>query len=390
VPLPSVERGEHDIELQLIFPSNPRFVFHDSCGFESGATEELEAVRNFISQRASKGSLKEQLHAIWFCFPTDDSERLLTSAELEFFEKIDTGRVPVIAIFTKFDSLEAGSYRTLRNQGKTLKDAQKAAPSHAEEQFTLTCLPMICEQKHPPANTVILRQMHRQGSDFSALIQESLSELIKKTVDALTADVLKQLFISVQRNNVELCMKYALDSGTITKLAQDGSAGPPEDQLLSDLFRWFPHVWKANEDLKDGDSLRDLMKRLLEMIKKWQRDDFDKFRKECRTELSRTLASLVGDSDGLQPLPEPLRILNLGATIVIVAGGTFWRRSEKVTPKDFRDSLYDYQSSGTADLVRKAIWDSFNGNTGSYDTSSGREKLLRIVLDHQMGPDRIR
>ncbi|KAG6328576.1 hypothetical protein ID866_10513, partial [Astraeus odoratus] len=35
----SLTRGEHNIEDELVFRSNPGFVFHDSCGFEAGSAE---------------------------------------------------------------------------------------------------------------------------------------------------------------------------------------------------------------------------------------------------------------------------------------------------------------------------------------------------------------
>jgi hypothetical protein len=60
-----LKRGMHDIEHQIIYPSNPGFVFHDSRGFESGAVEEVEAVHKFIKERASEPELKDRLHAIW-------------------------------------------------------------------------------------------------------------------------------------------------------------------------------------------------------------------------------------------------------------------------------------------------------------------------------------
>ncbi|KDQ16063.1 hypothetical protein BOTBODRAFT_31144 [Botryobasidium botryosum FD-172 SS1] len=113
---PTALRGKHHIDYELIFPSNPGFVFHDSCGFESGAVEELEWVREFIQDRASSGSMSKQLHAIWYCFPAD-SNRLMTAAEKEFFNKIDTGSVPVIAIVTKFDALDAAACTSLCEQG---------------------------------------------------------------------------------------------------------------------------------------------------------------------------------------------------------------------------------------------------------------------------------
>ena len=62
----TTQRGEHNIDDELVFSSNPSFVFHDSCGFESGSEEEVQTMRRFISERANTGSLDERLHAIWF------------------------------------------------------------------------------------------------------------------------------------------------------------------------------------------------------------------------------------------------------------------------------------------------------------------------------------
>jgi len=59
------QRGIHDIENQLIFKSNPQFIFHDSRGFESGSLDEIETVKSFIAKRALGKTLPEQLHAIW-------------------------------------------------------------------------------------------------------------------------------------------------------------------------------------------------------------------------------------------------------------------------------------------------------------------------------------
>jgi GTP-binding protein EngB required for normal cell division len=64
-------RGKHDIENQMIFEGNPGFIFHDSCGFESGHAEELDVVRTFIEQRSRTRSVNEQLHAIWYVDPSN-------------------------------------------------------------------------------------------------------------------------------------------------------------------------------------------------------------------------------------------------------------------------------------------------------------------------------
>jgi len=63
--LMTFQRGVHNIRDELVFTSNPGFVFHDSCGIEAGATNEIEAVQAFISERANARSLGKKLHAIW-------------------------------------------------------------------------------------------------------------------------------------------------------------------------------------------------------------------------------------------------------------------------------------------------------------------------------------
>lgn len=58
------QRGEHNIDNELIFKSNPKFIFHDSRGFESGSVNETETVKAFIERRAASETLSEQIHVI--------------------------------------------------------------------------------------------------------------------------------------------------------------------------------------------------------------------------------------------------------------------------------------------------------------------------------------
>ncbi|KAF7343548.1 GTP-binding protein [Mycena sanguinolenta] len=87
----SAERGEHNIDNQLIFKSNPQFIFHDSRGFEGGSADEIEKVTYFIEGRAQTRKLSEQLHAIWYCLPTDGNRPLL-EVEDRFFKISGTGK----------------------------------------------------------------------------------------------------------------------------------------------------------------------------------------------------------------------------------------------------------------------------------------------------------
>jgi hypothetical protein len=59
------QRGEHDIENEMIFESNTEFVFHDSRGFEAGSTLELVKVKNFVRKCSANTDLRNHLHVIW-------------------------------------------------------------------------------------------------------------------------------------------------------------------------------------------------------------------------------------------------------------------------------------------------------------------------------------
>ncbi|KDQ10084.1 hypothetical protein BOTBODRAFT_36512 [Botryobasidium botryosum FD-172 SS1] len=248
---PSSMRGLHKIDYSLIFPSNRGYIFHDSRGFESGATDELELVRAFIQTRAASNDMDEQLHAIWYCFPTDGN-RVITAAEQEFFGKIDTGRVPVIAVFTKFDALDSAAFQILEASGCPFEEAKQGAPAHAEEIFKSTHLPLIQNQPHPPKDVVYLRNMQKNILPHS---HKGVSELIEKTFTSLDDDALKSLLVFVQQSNIKLCIKAAVESGTITNaakaLAKQGQFGffEPDINFLGEILKWFPYIWTVSGDV---------------------------------------------------------------------------------------------------------------------------------------------
>ncbi|KAG6914450.1 hypothetical protein DXG01_017183, partial [Tephrocybe rancida] len=95
-------RGIHDINRPFSFDSNPKFIFHDSPGFEAGDEAQLKTVQEFIKKRAKATEVHDQLHAIWFCFAPDVS-RFLLDLEMDFFNQERAGKAPAIAVFTKFD-----------------------------------------------------------------------------------------------------------------------------------------------------------------------------------------------------------------------------------------------------------------------------------------------
>ncbi|KAJ7202389.1 hypothetical protein GGX14DRAFT_523982 [Mycena pura] len=191
----SAERGLHNIDDQLIFKSNPQFIFHDSRGFESGSAEEVKKVEIFIAQRAAARDLSRQLHAIWYCLPTDTNRPLLETDE-QFFKKHGTGKV--IAIFTKFDGLVTKAFQQLRAM-KSLKEAKTESAEQAQKMLTTDFI-------------IPLKATNFAPSDYVHLGEIQIRELIQKTATALTDDTLpvRLLFVSVQQNNIDVCARYAV------------------------------------------------------------------------------------------------------------------------------------------------------------------------------------
>ncbi|KDQ06500.1 hypothetical protein BOTBODRAFT_121416, partial [Botryobasidium botryosum FD-172 SS1] len=194
------QRGEHNIETQLVFPSNPGFVFHDSRGFEAGSDEELNKVTEFIRSKGNSRELRKQLHVIWYCIPTDNEARLLSGPEQELLRECSAGPVPLVVIFTKFDSLEARAFHELKGTGLTRQQAQQSAPQHAIAGFQRNHLSRLLGEK--PPKYICLKS--------ESLDSGKMAELIQQTVDAMGVDALKLLLVSVQRNNLQLTIEYAV------------------------------------------------------------------------------------------------------------------------------------------------------------------------------------
>ena len=69
------QRGEHTIDDELVFSNHQGYIFHDSRGIESGSTEELEILQEFIQRKRGEGRLRDRLHAIWFgCSSVQDAD----------------------------------------------------------------------------------------------------------------------------------------------------------------------------------------------------------------------------------------------------------------------------------------------------------------------------
>ncbi|KIK14893.1 hypothetical protein PISMIDRAFT_116271 [Pisolithus microcarpus 441] len=201
----SETRGHHNIEDELVFQSNPGFVFHDSCGFESGSVEQFDVMTKFVKDRAKTTKLDERIHAIWFCIPLNESHRMVMAAEKKNFDECDTGHVPVIVLLTKADTLSLEVVQELTGQGMSVDDAMKGA-AEVEKKKLDDYLEMVKDwldkKIFPPEDYLSLTGMQKEGANCTPLLT--------CTANALKEEVLQQLLISTQQSNLELCMEFAI------------------------------------------------------------------------------------------------------------------------------------------------------------------------------------
>ncbi|KAH9166176.1 hypothetical protein EDB89DRAFT_1857670 [Lactarius sanguifluus] len=186
------ERGEHRIDDELVFSNHRGYVFHDSRGIESGSAGELDMLREFIQRKCKEGRLRDRLHAIWFCVPMDNQRPEL---DLKFFKDICPERnVPVIAVFTKYDQFRRNVQIHVEDFGSPDDDVSDVAEKRFQEHYV--------NPLGDDVRFVRLEQMHKQSL--------GCDKLIETTAAALNDDIVGLMLLAVQRGNLELSVKRAL------------------------------------------------------------------------------------------------------------------------------------------------------------------------------------
>ncbi|KAL4067498.1 hypothetical protein V8B97DRAFT_1873691, partial [Scleroderma yunnanense] len=239
----SLERGEHNINDELIFRSNRGFIFHDSRGFKTGSEEEVRLMKKFLTDRAAAMKLEKRIHAIWYCIPLTDSARPVVAAEELFFNECNTGNVPVVVVLTKADAMQLEAIGQLRDEGLTIKEARLQGGKLAE-QLLANVKTQIQDQlrgcKHQPNDYLALYG----GLLLTSLIHEGMNKvnadcgpLLRCTTNALDDMELQQLVISTQQVNFNLNIEYAIKF--IMK-----QVNKPFDRkyLEAGILDWMPYV----------------------------------------------------------------------------------------------------------------------------------------------------
>ncbi|KAH9025907.1 hypothetical protein EDB84DRAFT_1611636 [Lactarius hengduanensis] len=185
-PLNMNQRGEHTIDDDLTFSNNDSYVFHDSRGIESGSTEELSVLQEFIRRKCRETRLANRLHAIWFALSSvlHPNGQPTTTARPQIVEDICPDRnVPVIVVFTKYDQFRRNVQIHSEDVGSPDHNAFDAADKTFKEHYLRPLGDDI--------RFVRLEKMNRQNM--------GCNELIEMTATALNGDIVGLMILAVQR-----------------------------------------------------------------------------------------------------------------------------------------------------------------------------------------------
>ncbi|KAH9030086.1 hypothetical protein EDB84DRAFT_1562654 [Lactarius hengduanensis] len=190
---PSMDRGEHTIEDELMFSNHRGYIFHDSRGIESASEEELGILQDFIRRKCREKRLRDKLHAIWYCIPMDNQRPGL---DLRFLKDIcPDENVPVIAVFTKYDQFRRNVKIDVEDYGNPDDKVSEVEEKIFQEHYL-----------HPLGDGVRFVRLEQMDKKTSRC-----DDLIEKTAAALNEDTVALMLLTVQKGNLQLSVKMALN-----------------------------------------------------------------------------------------------------------------------------------------------------------------------------------
>ncbi|KAG2137847.1 uncharacterized protein EDB93DRAFT_1253505 [Suillus bovinus] len=222
--------GEASIDHEFISPQNDRFVLHDSKGFEPGEIDNLKVVRDFIERRRVMPDLKNRLHAVWLCFeiPCAGGRLLETGVEqfLTLMRKGELGGIPIVVVFTKFDTLLVHVERTLdKSTIKGLDNAaiQKRIKESAEDKLKEACI----------------APLEKFAGSANGHHEETLARLIRTTEELVCKHVGTDASVTTsapQRVDPGLKIKASIEVGKRKYWKALGSSAPFKDRSMWDCL----------------------------------------------------------------------------------------------------------------------------------------------------------
>ncbi|KAG1869347.1 hypothetical protein DFJ58DRAFT_60635 [Suillus subalutaceus] len=285
--------GEVSIDHEFTSPQNNKFVLHDSKGFEPGEKDNLKIVRDFINRRRAKPDLKDQLHAVWLCFEIPRAGGRLLETGVEQFltskREGELGDIPIVAVFTKYDTLLDRMERTLdKSSIKSLSQAaiQDIIKKNAEDKLQEVCVAPLEKFAKSAIPHVTVSTNGNHEETLARLIQTT-EELVRNHVGT-DASVMTSV---AQRVDPGLKIKASIEVGKRKYWKALASSVPFKNRSMWDCL----HVLHTD------------------IVNVWNFQDPHGYL--CSPEFRTLMTNMVNELD-VGPPPDPNKTLSVGLTIV--------------------------------------------------------------------------
>ncbi|KAF4634398.1 hypothetical protein G7Y89_g3713 [Cudoniella acicularis] len=385
----------HQVWNEITFPGqNEDIILHDSGGFEAGNEAGFEEIQRFIESKLSASQLPDQLHCIWYCIPLGGPRPIQTSEE-KFFQEVDVGDIPVIAVFTHFDEVENKHEFALmkkhqrQNPGTGIPaDLSQTAHALAVRDYDEIYLPQLKKviRGGPHTNIEIRRVAIPPDGDPAG--DQGISDLIETTFNMLDKEgSLRRLWTSAQKQSadlkrhesIEIAIEYVRsvnvsNSVPLLPFLGGGMFAKSFNEILCRLiFQW--GLIDTSGVLKKSSTRRRLFEACLKLSK------------------SGRIATKVGLAINIAgPFTLPLitaALLKAAAGLILIFEDLFWKQREqqglRLTTQAVEEAANDFANG----KIREAAAAQIDGSVTSgsaYRTERCRDILtvaIRVARDER-------
>ncbi|KAN0124243.1 hypothetical protein V8E52_001892 [Russula decolorans] len=192
--------GKADINDGFCPNDNDRFILHDSEGFEPGEVAKFNTVKDFIEDRSKTPDFSQRLHAIWICISVPLAGDRVAEIGVEQIIEMVHGRVPLIVVFTKYDTLVTeiifeGDLDESTEQG------WQNAEREADKEFGKLCVGPFTKAINEP----------RFASTIEELIRATDKEIQQQTNAPPHTEPHSLNFATAQRANTDLKVDASIE-----------------------------------------------------------------------------------------------------------------------------------------------------------------------------------
>jgi len=253
--------GKADINDGFCPNDNDRFILHDSEGFEPGEVAKFNTVKDFIEDRSKTPDFSQRLHAIWICISVPLAGDRVAEIGVEQIIEMVHGRVPLIVVFTKYDTLVTeiifeGDLDESTEQG------WQNAEREADKEFGKLCvgpftkaINEVLNKKVPNANLSVpinkVSGQPRFASTIEELIRATDKEIQQQTNAPPHTEPHSLNFATAQRANTDLKVDASIDVGRLKYwsglLSSTDFTGKKLRQCLDVIHRDIVSVWNIRD-----------------------------------------------------------------------------------------------------------------------------------------------